>query len=251
MKGSLVVYDSGLGGLSLFKLLRERVHHLVYVADNQYFPYGTKTDFELISIIERIIMYLLDRGAEKIILACNTASTIYMKYLESRYNGKVIPIITSTIKELEKYPEIKTVGIIATNNVAENDLYGRLIRSSYGLRTITIPCSDLVDLCERMDREQINLYMKEHFTELNKEIDALILGCTHFNLIEQEIKAFFNAQIRLILSGKALLDEIEINNPNHQYDDYIYLTNYNEDYITKILTLHPHLINCKFASLKL
>lgn len=246
----IIVYDSGLGGLSLFKLLKEKGVKLSYLADNKFFPYGTKNDGELIKIIERVIDYLLNKGYHKIILACNTASTIYMKYLDKRYNKVVVPIIMSTIKELEKYPNVKTVGIIATNNVAKNDLYGDLIRDTYKLKTITIPCSDLVDLCEQMDRNKIIAYMQEHFQELNKEIDALILGCTHFNLIEEEIKAFFNARIPIILSGRALLDELELNCEENS-NEYIYLTSYNEEYIKKILYLHPTLTSCKFESLNI
>src|SRR5690554_970027 len=165
MKPKIVLIDSGIGGLTLFTKL---IHYgnITYVADNKFFPYGKKKESELINIIDRLIYYFLNKYYDKIILACNTASYIYIKYLRYKYKNSVISILENTINDLVDYKQIKHVGILATNKVVSSKIYDNLISKRYQVKTTSLALSDLVSLCEKNKQDSIKEFIVNNLSIL-------------------------------------------------------------------------------------
>ena len=253
MKPKIVVIDSGLGGLTIFKQLIAQTSNIHFVADNKHFPYGTKKTSELVNIIDRLIHYFLNNQYDKVILACNTASLIYDKYLRYKYKNEVITIIDSTIAEIENIYNLSHVGIIATNKVIESNIYQDYIKRKYQIRTTTIACSELVNLCENYDKLKINAFIKQHFSIFKEnKIDALILACTHFNIIEKEIDRFFKHEVPLICSGYGLSKQLKLSYLCFMCGrNQIFLTNNHKNYVEKIRYLFPEFKNIKIKSLNI
>ncbi len=252
MRQRIALIDSGIGGLTIYQQFIKHLPNITYLADNRYFPYGTKKDSDLINIIDRLIFYFLNHHYQYVVLACNTASYIYMKYLRYKYKDSVISIIDSTIDSLNEYDNLQHVGIIVTNQVADSDIYAKKIKERFGINTTTIAASDLVSLCENNDQEAISSYISNHFQILKDlRVDALILGCTHFNLIEKEISAFFEG-IPIICSGYAILDKLMQNDLCLMCSqNMIYLTNYEDTYVNKIRNVFKDLKKIKIKSLNI
>lgn len=247
MKQKIALIDSGIGGLTLFSKLIYYTD-LTYVADNKFFPYGLKKESMLINIIDRLLFYFLYNNYNRVILACNTASYIYEKYLRSQYNNFVLTILDNTINELENYQGVKHVGILATNKVIDSKIYENLIKKKYQHKVTSVSASDLVNLCENNEKELIRKYIKENL-KIFKEVDILILACTHFNIIEQEILDIFN--IPVICSGYSLIGKIKNDLYSKYENSVIYLTNYYEDYVKKIRMMFNYLNNINIESLNI
>ncbi|QVK18982.1 aspartate/glutamate racemase family protein [Mycoplasmatota bacterium] len=253
MKERIAIIDSGIGGLPIFNQFIRHITCVTYLADNKFFPYGTKDDIELINILDRIIFYFLNHRYQKVVLACNTASYIYHKYLKYKYKDCVVSIIEDTIDDLNGINHLCNVGIVATNHVVKSNIYSDLIKEKYPVETITLPASELVKLCEENDKTGIEDFIKNHFHVFKtKNIDALILGCTHFNLIEKEISNFFNNQIPIICSGYSLINQFIQNDLCLTCGrNMIYLTDYQKKYIDKIKFLFKDLRNIKIQALNI
>ncbi len=245
--------DSGIGGLTLFNQFIKHLNCVTYLADNRYFPYGIKEDVDLINIIDRLIFYFLNRQYKKVILACNTASYVYHKYLKYKYKDLVVSIIENTVDDLENVKKLNRVGMIATKQVVESHIYDDLIYQKYQVQTISKAASELVCLCENNNTELIKQYLQNHLQDFKKEnIDVLILGCTHFNLIEKEIKDFFNHQLPVICSGYSIVNQFILNDLCLMCNkNKIYLTKYEQIYVEKIKRLFNDLKNIKIQALNI
>ncbi len=255
MKERIAIIDSGIGGLTVFNYLLkfDNNANITYLADNKNFPYGNKSDTELIRIIDRIIVYFLTNNYQKIIIACNTASLIYNKYLKEKYYEFVFPIIESTIKNLENIKNLKNIGVIGTDYIINSKVYEKLIKKDYSVNTFSLACYKLIEYCENNDKDKINDYIKENFNYFkNNKIDTLVLGCTHFNTIFSEINDYFYNNVNIISSGYSLVHNIK-------QSDFcamccrkkIYLTNYQTEYVNKIKNVFPILNNIQIKALNI
>ncbi|MDF2700516.1 MAG: murI [Haloplasmataceae bacterium] len=253
---NVVIIDSGIGGLTVYNHLIElNVNtHVTYLADNRFFPYGTKNDNELKIIIERILNYFTYHNYKHLFLACNTASVIYNKYFINKYPVNVYPIIENTVDEILKLPYCKKIGVIGTNKTIEECVYQNRIKQLVDVEVIAIPCSDLVMLCEKYDEDKIREYINKYFMIFKeKQIDTLILGCTHFNVISKILDEYFEHNIKIICSGYALIESLNnsvlTNNINNNCS--IYVTNRKHNYNEIVNVLFPKLKNKKIEYLEL
>lgn len=170
--------DSGLGGLMiLFSLMKKYPHEsFALIYDNDYFPYGEKTKEELVTRVN----FLLNRYRfSKTIIACNTLST-----LKDQFNKPVLDIITPTIKAVSAY---FVVGVIASKLCIESGYYqkmlkGKMVKTFYG--------GDLILAIEQ------NKGIEEAFFSLDiKDVDCLILGCTHFIFMKDAFRKRYSFPI--------------------------------------------------------
>jgi len=253
LKPRIALIDSGIGGLSIFNQFIRHLGCVTYLADNKFFPYGTKKDSELINIVDRLIFYFLNQQYEKVILSCNTASLVYQKYLKYKYQDSVVSIIDQTIDDLENIKHLNHVGIIATDHVIESNIYSDLIKQKYEIESTSLKASDLVSSCEKNDQKAIKKYLHTHFHVFKeKEVSALILACTHFNLIENEIKAYFDGKVPIICSGYSILDQFRLNDLCLMCSqNIIFLTNYQKSYVDKIKFLFKDLKNIEIKELNI
>lgn len=188
------VFDSGVGGLNSYRELRclMPTEDIIYLADGKNAPYGTKSERELLRLVKNDIKLLSDMGADKILIACCTASTVYGKLTEEEQKIS-IPIIIPAAKSAVKYGERITV--IATERTVASHSFKREISDiSPTMRVTEIPTQNLVDAAERLVRYgYIDEESQSAIDSAAEKIratnaDALILGCTHFSYFESALR---------------------------------------------------------------
>ncbi len=190
------VFDSGVGGLTAVKELRKIAPRLniCFLADRNNAPYGTKTLKQIIEFSKRNIEKLRLLGAEKILIACCTASAAY-QYLSDEEKKLCVPIIDFAAKRAVEISETGRIGVIATKRTVEEKAFSKAIaKISATARVFELEAQSFVSLVENGARdgslnETESFEIKKKLAALrNFEIDSLILGCTHFPHIEKEIK---------------------------------------------------------------
>ncbi len=217
------VFDSGVGGFNSLPALRERLPlvDIVYLADRENAPYGTKTKGELIALVSGGIERLLLRGAERVLLACCTASTVWDK-LDMLHKSHSVPIIGYTEGAITG--DENTVLVIATERTVADGAFGRVIKKkSPTTAVIEVAMQSLVLAVERGAREgklpEVTAPEIEKIRRLALEYrpDALVLGCTHFSSVAGLIGETL-PHVRIInpaeLGAKALAGELLLSGIN-------------------------------------
>ena len=191
MRSVVGLFDSGRGGLNTVRYLEAAGDvDLVYLIDRENAPYGIKTKKELIGITERNIARLLDMGAERVLIACCTASTVY-KHLGKEYKEKAIPIIEAVANTAKSSTRSHRIGVIATKRTADSHAF---MRALGGCKAYELALSELVGLIdgglsdETVTADDEARLEKMLTPVLTKDIDTLILGCTHFPSLKQTIE---------------------------------------------------------------
>ncbi|PHM39513.1 glutamate racemase [Xenorhabdus mauleonii] len=209
---TILVFDSGVGGLSVYKEIRQLLPdlHYIYAFDNAAFPYGEKTA-EV--IIERVVQ-VVDGIQQKhplaaVVIACNTASTVSLPALRERFSFPVVGVVPA-IKPAAKLSCNRVVGLLATRATVNRDYTKELIaRFAVDCQVHSIGSAELVELAERkLHGEDIPLQELERILKpwlrMKEPPDTVILGCTHFPLIAEELSKVLPDGTRLIDSGAAI-----------------------------------------------
>ena len=185
------IFDSGVGGYTALSEVRRLSKNIdvIYFADTKNAPYGTKTENELIRLVSRDIDVLKEAGAEKILIACCTASTVY-PLIDEKLQSVSVPIILPAAKRARELTENGKIGVIATERTVFSGAFSRALS---GCEVFEAPAQRLVSLVESGERDgrlggDARQYLKDLLFPLSeKGIDTLILGCTHFPHLEKEI----------------------------------------------------------------
>lgn len=195
------VFDSGAGGLTAIKELRKisKSVNICFLADRKNAPYGTKTIEEVEALAHNNIKALLAFGVEKILIACCTASAAYPR-LSPEDRGVCVPIIEPAARRALEISKTKRIGVIATERTVKESAFKRAIISlSSKAEVFELATQSFVTLVERgardsnLEKADKNKIASELAPLRDKEIDTLILGCTHFPHIEGEIRRVLRA----------------------------------------------------------
>ncbi len=185
------VFDSGIGGLTVLdeivKLLPN--YNYIYYGDSKNNPYGEKTDEELLNITSNIVEQFKKRGCKIIVIACNTATTRCMKKLKEKYQDLIFIGTVPAIK-VACDNNFKNTLVMATPATIESERTNELVKDN--IRTdqkiYLVPCFGLANAIERKDKKEIKTLLKEIFKDYkDKNIDSIVLGCTHYPHIKKEI----------------------------------------------------------------
>lgn len=190
-KKPIGVFDSGVGGLTVLEKLVKMYpgENFIYVADQGYCPYGNKTKEEIEQRVLTVGKYLLSRGVKAIVIACNTAS-LFKQSLQNITDIPVISVIEPTARLACQLTKTKKVAVLATNATIKNGKYQRILEEN-GMEVFPVPASQFVDIIEsnEMNTEATLKTVTEKLAPLqNKGIDTVIHGCTHFGLLEFQMK---------------------------------------------------------------
>ena len=174
------VVDSGVGGLTVLRQLRRQYPHcnFVYFADSAHCPYGTQSDAEIFSRVSTVVDWLVQNGANSVVLACNTAS-VFADRLRSMFPLPIYDVVTPTCRLAARLAQ-GDVAVLATDATVRSGIYVRHL-AALGVASRQYACSALVPFAEhnavRTDecRHAVRLALAEP--------DAVILGCTHFPLL--------------------------------------------------------------------
>ncbi len=196
--GKIGVFDSGFGGLSILKEIVRALpqYDYIYLGDNARAPYGDKSQDVIFEYTKQGIDFLFERGAEIVILACNTASSealrkIQQEYLPAKYpNKNVLGVIIPACEEAVKL-QSKSIGVLGTEATVSSHAFKREIEKlDPNAEVVEVSAPLLVPLVEsgEEESESAKLLIREYLRKLPKEIDTLILGCTHYGFLEGEIR---------------------------------------------------------------
>lgn len=203
------VFDSGIGGVTV---LRELIRILpnedyLYYSDTINNPYGDKTNEEIINISDDIVNKLINMGCKIIVIACNTASAISKEYLRNKYN---VPIIA--IEPAYKSVNDESTLVMATNATINSDKFKILFNTYDNHNTILLSCSGLADLIEEGNKDKIINYLEDKIGKY-KGVKNVVLGCTHYPLIKEEITKvlgpvnFYDGSVGVSKHTKDVLEE--------------------------------------------
>ena len=212
--GAIGVFDSGVGGLSVLRHIREVLpnERLIYVADSGHVPYGDKSREYIESRSLIISRFLQQQGADAIVIACNTASAAAAASLRSQFNMPVIAM-EPAVKPAVAASRNGIVGVLATTGTLASARFAALLERYAGEgEIITQGCPGLVEQVEKGElNSALTRELIERYTEplLARGADTLILGCTHYPFLAELIAEVVGSHIALVDTGAAVARQLQ------------------------------------------
>ena len=204
------VFDSGVGGLTVLKslLTQASAADYLYLGDTARLPYGSKSRATVARYAVSSARFLVEQGAEALVIACNTASALALDALRSAVEVPVIGVIETGATAALQSSETKDVLVIATAATVESHAYSAGCRER-GLRAIEKACPLLVPLVEegwidhKVTEEVARIYLDEAFRDGFQAADVLLLGCTHYPLIKPLLQRVAPAHVTIVDSAES------------------------------------------------
>jgi glutamate racemase len=204
------VFDSGIGGLTVVRALKQYLpgYDITYFGDTARTPYGTKSPETVIQYAIEDADILLERGAQMLVIGCNTAASVATDTLRDRFDVPIFEVISPAVHTAVSHPRGKRVGVIGTRATVNSRVYEKQIRALRpDLEVYAAACPLLVPLVEEgwLKRGETRRIVKKYLLPLKlKQIDMLILGCTHYPLLKEIIQAKVGKRVKIIDSSEAL-----------------------------------------------
>lgn len=219
MKNKIGVFDSGLGGITVLKecVKKNPNYEYIYYSDSKNNPYGEKNPQDIISICDKITEYLINQGCKIIIIACNTASAISSTYLREKYpNIKFIAIEPAVKLAYNNTNNNDLCLIMATPGTLDSEKFKQLYDKYHKNNFYLLPCNGLAHLIETENKEKIIEYLNIHLTKYQNKISSVVLGCTHYPIIKDEIKSilgnitFYDGSIGVANYLQKIIKELDL-----------------------------------------
>ncbi len=192
------IFDSGLGGLTVVKEIKKILPHedIIYLGDTARVPYGTRSKEIIIKFSLEDADFLLKRGVKCIVIACNTASSVASGVLKQKLKIPVFDVIGPALRDAGKISNAKT-GVIGTRATIASGAYKV---------DFSVACPLLVPFIEEgeVNSEAIKIIARDYLKPLKGKVDTLILGCTHYPIIEDLIQKEMGSEVKLINPEKSV-----------------------------------------------
>ena len=207
MQRPIGVIDSGVGGLTVVSELMRQLpkEEIIYIGDTKRCPYGPRPAFEVAEYTWEMIDYLMSRDIKLLVIACNTASAVVLDDARQALDIPVIGVIHPGAVAALKATENLEVGVIGTEGTISSGAYYEELKSIHNdVKVVSLACPTLVPLVEsnRYTGEEAKAVIREALEPmLDYPVDSLILGCTHYPMIEREIQDVVGEDIHVICSG--------------------------------------------------
>ncbi|XOF32924.1 MAG: glutamate racemase [Candidatus Electrothrix sp. YB6] len=201
------IFDSGVGGMTVARTVEQFCpqYPLLYFGDIARSPYGSKSPEAVIACSRRNTDFLLSRGATVIIVACNTAAATAAEHLRAQYSVPIIDVITATTGKAVERTRNRKIGIIGTRATVRSGMYEKQIRElDPECRIFSRACPLLVPLIEEgwLKQRETKMILRRYLHPLRqRQVDTLILGCTHYPLLAELIRRRIGRRVRLIDSS--------------------------------------------------
>ena len=202
------IFDSGIGGLTAVKELKKILpnENLIYFGDTGRVPYGTRSPEIIMSYAREDMDFLMKFGPKAIMVACGTVSSVALSALKSEYPVKTIGVVKSASLKALEVTKNKKIGVISTATTHKSGAFEKTIKSVSDAEVFSAPCPLFIPLVEngyiQKDNKVTRLVAEDYLAPLiEKGIDTLILGCTHFPVIAELISEIA-PNVTLIDSGK-------------------------------------------------
>ena len=207
------VFDSGVGGISvlreLYALMPEEDY--IYYGDSAHAPYGTKPIEEVRELVFADVKALLDQGAKGIVVACNTATSAAVRLLRGMYPDLPLVGIEPALKPAALQPGHPTVLVMATPITIREEKFRHLMeRYEAKADIIGLPCPGLMEFVEagNIDGEDLKCFLENLLTPYLREVDSIVLGCTHYPFVRPVIEAVVGERVRIFDGGYGTAKEM-------------------------------------------
>ncbi|MDL1912149.1 glutamate racemase [Chloroflexi bacterium CFX6] len=209
------VFDSGVGGLSVLRAIRAQMpeESVLYFGDQGHIPYGPRPMEQIRNFSEAITNFLLARNAKIVVVACNTASAAALKYLRERFPSLQFVGMEPAVKPAAEITRTGKVGVLATPATFQGALYASVVeRFANGVELFQDTCNGLVQEIEKGNltgSETRRILEDALHPMLEKDIDTVVLGCTHYPFVIPLIQEIVGEKVRVIDPAPAVARQVK------------------------------------------
>ena len=221
--GPIGVFDSGYGGLTVLREFVDRLpqYDYLYLGDNARAPYGTRSFDTVYRYTLQCVKWLLQQNCPLIILACNTASAKALRSIQQNDlhnldpNARVLGVIRPTTEIIGKHTQTNSIGVLATSGTVQSQSY--LIEIEKFFPDVKIEqeaCPMWVPLVENNEHQSggADYFIEKHINNIlsrNKDIDTLLLACTHYPLLKEKIEKHLPQNVKLVSQGEIVAESLK------------------------------------------
>ena len=219
------VFDSGVGGLTVAREIARQLpdENIIYFGDTARVPYGSKSQNTIIRFSEQIIRFLRTKEVKAIVIACNTASALALDAVRDEFGIPILGVVIPGARAAVEATRNKKVGVVGTDATVQSGMYTKVIHGmDPDVTVIEKACPLFVPLVEEGFKEHIvTQEIIEYYLESMRstDIDAMILGCTHYPLLRSRIRDYMGDRIQIVnpayetaMDLKKLLHEMDMEN---------------------------------------
>ena len=214
MNTNIGIFDSGIGGVTVLRECLKMVpdFQYLYYSDSIHNPYGDQSNEIVIGYCESIVQLLIESGCKIIIIACNTASAMAVEYLRSKYKDIYFIAIEPAVKLAYDMSNDGTL-IMATKGTMDSDKFHMLYDKYHHDNFYLLSCVGLANLIENGSHEKIINYLRKHLLKYRGDVSNVVLGCTHYPLIKNEIREilgdvnFYDGAVGVSKQLKRIIDK--------------------------------------------
>lgn len=217
---NILVFDSGVGGLSIVEHIRQLSPQadITYLADNSFFPYGLLSEKKLIDRVSSLLTLVMSQlHVDIVVIACNTVSTLVLPVLRTTLDIPVVGVVPA-IKPAVLLSNSNIIGLLATPGTIKREYTEELIRNfAHDCQVIRVGSNKLVEVVERIARGEVvdsAIYREILSSFLNhprwKDLDTIVLACTHFPLAKSQLATAAPEITHWVDSGKAIAQRVSI-----------------------------------------
>jgi glutamate racemase len=222
IQGSIGVFDSGYGGLTILKEIVKKLpqYNYIYLGDNARTPYGNRSFETVHQYTQQCVEWFFNNGCNLVILACNTASAKALKTIQQNYiaihhpNKRVLGVIRPTTEIIGTYTKSNHIGILATNGTVSSNSYPIEISNFFpNIKVHQQACAMWVSLIENNEHNSkgADYFVKKYIDALDKQnpnIDTILLACTHYPLLLNKIKEYTPIGTKIITQGEIVANSL-------------------------------------------
>lgn len=238
------IFDSGIGGLTVANAIKEVLpyENIIYFGDTEHLPYGEKSKDSIQNFSRKIIQFLIKKNCKVIVIACNSASSVSdNRVLNYSENKKVFNVIDPVIEEVVRVCSNYNIGVIGTKATIGSGIYTSKIQelcNSANISSLSTPLlAPMIEegfVNEEISKKVISNYLSE---PILRNIDHLILACTHYPLIQNEINEYYKGKVNVIDSAKIvahhIAESLESENllkETKETEHHFYVSDYTESF---------------------
>ncbi|MFP3860193.1 MAG: glutamate racemase [Bacteroidales bacterium] len=235
------IFDSGVGGLTVASAIKQVLpgEQMIYFGDTAHLPYGDKSPETIVAYTKRIADYLIEKNVKLLLIACNTASAVAYQKLKEYVGNKVfiVNVIDPVVSYIEENYSSTKIGVIGTKGTINSGMYEKKILQRNKNNTVAslatplfVPMIEEGFVYDDISNAIIRSYLS---SDILKDIQSLILGCTHYPIIKNQIRKFFDFKVDVVDSAaivarelKQVLGDNELLNKSKRSKHTFYVSDY-------------------------
>ena len=208
------IFDSGVGGMTVARAIEKKLpqYRLIYFGDLARTPYGSKSPETIRKYALQNSEFLLSQGARIILIACNSAASVASDFLREKFSTPIFEVITPAVKKAVASTKHGRIGVIGTRATIKSRIYEEKMQALRpGCRVFGTPCPLLVPLVEEgwLNKRETKMIVRRYLHPLKmKNIDTLVLGCTHYPLLKKLIQPRIGKGVKVIDSSREIAADL-------------------------------------------